>query len=100
MNLVNAFSFPKFNECGMSLLDNEDECPICTYFNLLIFNYNFFISMQFQYILFILFFNFNKLGVGKEIKIALSEVDHLHNELGHYVKVIALMSFSNSFCYK
>jgi hypothetical protein len=77
MDLVNVFSFPKFNECEMSLLNNEDECPICTYFNHLIFNYNF----LFQYIIFILFLNFNKLGVGKEIKIALLEVDHLHNEL-------------------
>jgi hypothetical protein len=43
---------------------------------------------------------YNKIGVGKEIKIVFSKVEHLHNELGHYVKVIVLMSFNNSFCYK
>jgi len=39
------------------------------------------------------------LGVGKEIRIVISKVDHLHNELGH-VKIVASMLFNNSFCYK
>ncbi len=42
-------------------------------------------------------FNFNKPKVGKEIKISLSEVNHLHNELGH-VRIVVLVSFTNPFC--
>jgi hypothetical protein len=34
-------------------------------------------------ILYSIIFSLNKLGVGKEIKIVFSKVDHLHSELEH-----------------
>jgi len=56
---------------------------ICTYFNFLVFK----------------FYIFSKLRVGKEIKSALSKVDHLHSEIGH-ARIVILVSFNNSFHYK
>ncbi len=57
-------------------------------------------KLEMEKMLFSISSKYNKIGVGKEIKIVFSKVEHLHNELGHYVKVIVLMSFNNSFCYK
>jgi hypothetical protein len=53
-----------------------------------------FVCIKFQYPIFIKFFSFNNLEVGNEIKIALLEVDHLHNELEH-VKEVVLVLFNN-----
>jgi len=63
-----------------------------------IFNYDFFCN-QFQYFIFFYFLSFNKLGVGKEIKIAPLDMDHLCHEMEH-VRMNILMSFNDSFCYK
>jgi len=45
-----------------------------------------------------LIFSFRELGVRKEIRIALLEMDHFQNELG-YAKVVASLVLSNPFCY-
>jgi hypothetical protein len=43
------------------------------------------------------FLGFNKLGVGKEMKIAPLEMDHLYHKMEH-VRINILMSFNDSFC--
>jgi hypothetical protein len=67
----------------------------CTF----IFNYNFLFSFNFNTIYSFLFFCFNKHEIDKEIKIDLSKVVHLHNELGH-AKIVASIPFNNPLCYK
>jgi len=71
---------------------------ICTYFNHSIFNYDFFLQPISVFFIFY-FLSFNKLGVGKEIKIAPLDMDHLCHEMEHVIMKI-LMSFNDSFCYK
>jgi hypothetical protein len=60
----------------------------------LVFNYNFVFSFNFNTI-YSYFFCFNKHEIDKEIKIDLSKVVHLHNELGH-VKIVCFNTFQQS----
>jgi len=53
---------------------------------------------NFNISIFFLIFSFRELGVRKEIRIALLEMDRFQNELG-YAKVVASLVLSNPFWY-